>query len=79
MTLVPPKGQFTESNVILVELVGRVEPASSASGDSSDPVDGQGQQDSSPVSSRVLRSRVTSVLREPGSEKVKFRSCPKEL
>lgn len=61
-----PRGLLSGLNVIVVALAWGVKPASSAGGDSREPVEGQGQRDSSPVSSGVLGTGVRSVLGKDG-------------
>lgn len=62
VTVAQPRGLLSGLNVIVVALARGVKPASSAGGDSREPAEGQGQQDSSPVSSGVLGTGMRSVL-----------------
>lgn len=61
-----PRGLLSGLNLIVVALVRGVKPASPAGVDSRESAEGQGQWDSSPVSSGVLGTGVRSVLGKDG-------------
>lgn len=66
MAVAQPRGLLPGLNVIVVALARGVKPACSASGDSREQAEGQGQQDSSQVFSGVLGTGVRSVLGKDG-------------